>query len=310
MSHEPALGERQIAVDAATPPWIRLAPAIFLMLWSAGYSFGKMALRHSEPMTLLALRYGLVLVLLAPFLAVMRPPRPKRAVDWVHLVVVGLLIQAGYFGLFYVALGLGMSAGAGALVLSLQPILVALLAPYLAGERVNARHWIALALGLAGAAIVIAARSAIEITSAIALLSCAAALLCITIGTLYEKRFGVSHHPVTSNFIQYIAAFLAILPAAWLMEDMDIAWTDEFVFSLAYLVIGNSLIAVTLLLAMIRRGAVSRVSMLLFLVPPGAAMFAWLLIDEPMPPLAWLGMALAAVGIAMAGPAVWRARTR
>jgi drug/metabolite transporter (DMT)-like permease len=301
-----AKGDRPVAADAETPLLIRLAPAIFLVLWSAGYSFGKMALKYSEPMTLLALRYGLVLLVLAPFLVVMRPPLPKRAVDWLHLLAVGLLIQAGYFGLFYVALGLGMSAGAGALILSLQPILVALLAPYLAGERINVRHWIALALGLAGAAIVILARSAIEITSTVALLACAAALLCITVGTLYEKRFGVSHHPVTSNFVQYVAAFMAILPAAWLMEDMRIVWTGEFVGSLAYLVIGNSLIAVTLLLAMIRRGAVSRVSMLLFLVPPGAALFAWLLIEEPMPPLAWLGMALAAIGIAMAGPGIRR----
>jgi drug/metabolite transporter (DMT)-like permease len=90
------------------------------------------------------------------------------------------------------------------------------------------------------------------------------------------------------------------------MEDMKIVWTGEFMGALAYLVIGNSLIAVTLLLAMIRRGAVSRVSMLLFLVPPGAALFAWLLIDEPIPPLAWLGMVLAAIGIAMVGPGLWR----
>ncbi|MGH6931444.1 MAG: DMT family transporter [Dongiaceae bacterium] len=298
--------ERRGPADQAAPLWIRLAPGIFLLLWSAGYSFGKMALKYAEPMTLLALRYGLVLVLLVPFLAVLRPPRPRHAIDWLHLIVVGLLIQAGYFGLFYAALGLGMSAGAGALILSLQPIMVALLAPFLAGERVDGKHWIALALGLAGAAIVIAARSTIEITSAVALLSCAGALFCITVGSLYEKRFGMSHHPVMANFIQYAAAFLAILPAAWLMEDMRIAWTGEFVLSLAYLVIANSLIAVTLMLAMIRRGAVSRVSMLLFLVPPVAAVFAWLMIAEPMPALAWLGMALAAVGIAMAGPAFWR----
>ena len=115
----------------------------------------------------------------------------------------------------------------------------------------------------------------------------------ITSGTLYEKRFGISHHPVTSNMIQYAVGAAFCLPLAWATEDLHIAWNGEFVAVLAYLVLANSLLAMSLLLAMIRVGEVSRVSALFYLVPAFSALFAWPLLGEAMPPLAWAGMALA-----------------
>jgi drug/metabolite transporter (DMT)-like permease len=286
---------------APKPLWLLLAPAIFLFLWAAGFAVAKVGLLHAEPITFLVLRYALVIVVLAPFAAILRPPLPKRRADWLHLAVVGFLIQAGYFGLCYIALGNGMSAGAVALIVSLQPILVGLLAPRLVGENVNRLRWAGLALGLAGAALVIVARSAIEVTSAFGILCAVGGLASMTGATLYEKRFGVSQHPVTANVVQYAVGLAATLPVAWMLEDMAVEWTGELIAALAYLVIGNSLIAITLLLAMIRRGQASSVSALFFLVPPGAALVAWVTIGEAMPPLAWVGMGLAAVGVALVG---------
>ncbi|HSN23133.1 MAG TPA: DMT family transporter, partial [Methylomicrobium sp.] len=126
--------------------------------------------------------------------------------------------------------------------------------------------------------------------------------------TLYEKRFGVAQHPVTSNLVQYAVGFAAVLPLAWVLEDMRVFWTGPMIAALIYLAIGNSLVAVTLLLAMIRRGEASRVSALFFLVPPTAAMIAWLLIGESMPPIAWSGMALAAAGVGIANRCLPHAR--
>jgi drug/metabolite transporter (DMT)-like permease len=122
----------------------------------------------------------------------------------------------------------------------------------------------------------------------------------MTAGTLYEKRFGLHHHPVTSNTVQYLVGFLLVMPLALSVERMEVDWTPDFAVALAYLVIGNSLIAVTLLLAMIRHGEAARVSALLFLVPPMAALIAWGLIGEVMPPAAWAGMVVAAAGVALA----------
>ena len=126
------------------------------------------------------------------------------------------------------------------------------------------------------------------------------ALLGMTAGTLYEKRFGVSHHPVASNLIQYAVGAAFTIPLALATETPVITWDGEFIAVLVYLVVGNSLLAMSLLLAMIRVGEVSRVSALFYLVPAMAALFAWPLLGEAMPPLAWAGMALAGLGVAMA----------
>jgi drug/metabolite transporter (DMT)-like permease len=288
------------ASPAATPVWLKAAPLLFLLLWSGGFAFAKVGLEHAPPMTFLALRYWFALLVLLVVLAIVRPPVPRQARDWGHLAVVGALVQGLYFSLSYFGFWLGVTAGTLALIVSLQPILVGLLAPQFVAERVGPARWLGLVLGLIGAAMVIIARSEIEVTSAVGLLCAAGALLSMTAGTLYEKRFGLHHHPVTSNTVQYLVGFLLVLPLALSVERMEVDWTPDFAVALAYLVIGNSLIAVTLLLAMIRHGEAARVSALLFLVPPMAALIAWGLIGEVMPPAAWAGMVVAAAGVALA----------
>jgi drug/metabolite transporter (DMT)-like permease len=278
----------------------RLAPTAFLLLWSAGFSFVALGLPDSEPITFLALRYAVVVALLAAAIAVMRPPLPERARDWVDLVVIGVLLQALYFGLLYVALDLESSAGTIALIVSLQPILVALVAPRVAGERVSALRWAGLGLGLAGAAVVIGSRSSVGGLSAAGLACAAGALVALTSSTLYETRFGSEHHPVTANAVQCGVALVLTLPPAIALESFQVHWTADLAVSLAYLVVANSLLAITLLLMMMRRGEASRVSALFFLVPPLAAVISWAVLGERLPALAWVGMVLAAVGVAVA----------
>lgn len=284
----------------AAPVWLKAAPVLFLLLWSGGFGFAKIGLEHAPPMTFLALRYWFAILVLLVVLVVVRPPVPRRAADWGHLAAVGVLVQGLYFGLSYFGFWFGLSAGTMALIVSLQPILVGLLAPQFVAERVGVARWAGLILGLLGAAMVIVARSEIEVTSGRGLLCAAGALFAMTAGTLYEKRFGLHHHPVTASTVQYLVGFLVVLPLALSVERMEVEWTADFTVALAYLVIGNSLIAVTLLLAMIRHGEAARVSALLFMVPPIAALIAWGLIGEAMPPAAWAGMGVAAAGVALA----------
>ncbi len=280
------------------PLWLVAAPVIFLLLWSAGFGIAKLGLQHAEPFTLLALRYVCVLLVLIPIALVLRPPVPSpRGIA--DVAIVGFLIQVVYFGLCYAAFKMGVSAGTVAIIVCLQPILVALSAPSLVGERISRKGWIGLALGLAGAAIVIMSRSSMGAERNLGIGLAFLALIGITVGTLYEKKFGVSHHPVMSNLIQYAVAAAITLPAAWATEGMAVAWNWEFAAILAYLVLGNSLLAMSLLLAMIRVGEVSRVSALFYLVPALSALFAWPLLGEPVPPLAWAGMALAGLGVAL-----------
>ncbi len=286
-------------MTSARPVWLILAPVIFLLLWSAGFAIAKIGLEHAQPMTLLALRYCLVVALLAPLALIFRPPLPNGARAWADIAIVGFLIQVVYFALCYIAFKSGVSAGGVAIIVCLQPILVALIAPRFVGESVGLRGWLGLALGLTGAAVTITARSSIAVENLFGLAMTVLALLGITAGTLWEKRFGISQHPITMNLIQYSVGAVVTLPLALLTENMAIQWSWEFAAVMAYLVIGNSIIAIGLLLAMIRVGEVARVSALFYLVPPLSALFAWPLLGEAMPLLGWAGMALAAVGVAM-----------
>jgi drug/metabolite transporter (DMT)-like permease len=286
-------------LTAPRPLWLVAAPAVFLGLWSAGFAIAKLGLQHAEPLTLLALRYACVVALLVPVALVVRPAFPKTARAWADVALVGFLIQIVYFALCYLAFKSGVSAGGVAIIVCLQPILVALIAPRFVGELVGTRGWLGLGLGLAGAATVIAARSTIAAENVFGIVCTVLALFGITGASLWEKRFGVSHHPVASNLIQYGIGAAVALPLAMLTETMQVNWSWSFAAVLAYLVVGNSLVALGLLLAMIRAGEVSRVSALFYLVPPLSALFAWPVLGEAMPPLGWLGMALATGGVAL-----------
>jgi len=287
-------------MSAPRPLWLAAAPIIFLTLWSAGFAVAKLGVEHAPPLTLLALRYGLAVAVLLPVALVLRPPLPsaRAAAD---VAIVGFLIQVVYFGLCYLAFRAGVSAGGVAIVVCLQPILVALAAPRFVGETVGPRVWAGLALGLAGAALVILGRSAVAAENLWGVALTVGALFGITGGTLWEKRHGRGHHPVVANLIQYAVGAVCTLPMALLLEDVTaIRWDGTFVAVLAYLVLGNSLLAISLLMAMIRAGEVARVSALFYLVPALSALIAWPMLGEAMPPVAWAGMALAGLGVTLA----------
>lgn len=285
------------------PRWLGLAPFLFLGFWSSGFAFAKVGLAHADPLTCLVLRYLAVLAVLAPVVLVVRPAWPPLR-TLVHAAIVGVLIQAVYFGFSYVAMARDIAAGAVALIVSLQPILVGLLAPHLVGEPVSLRRWVGLGLGLAGAVLVILARARIETVDLLAVMAAVAALLGMTAGTLWEKRFGTAgSSPLVLALVQFAAGLLALAPLSIALEGFRFDPHPELWLSIAYLVVANSLISLTLLLLMIRHGEVSRVSALFFLVPPTAALIAWAVIGEAMPVLAWLGMAVAAAGVAIAARA-------
>jgi drug/metabolite transporter (DMT)-like permease len=282
------------------PLWLTLAPGIFLLMWSSGYVAAKFGLGYIEPMTFLALRFACVVVIMAVLFVILRPELPKTAAAWGHLAVVGFLIQAVYFGMCYMSFVQGMPVGTLALILAMQPILVGLVAPRWNAEHVGWRQWAGLVLGLLGAVMVITARSELAPPTLLGLSFAVMGLLGITGGSLWEKRYGVSHHPVTANLVGFAAGFVGVAPFMVAFESMQITWSVPLVGALVYVIIGSSLISIGLLLAMIRAGDVSRVSALFFLVPPLAAMFAWLVLGEVMPPLAWVGMGVAGLGVFMA----------
>ena len=280
--------------------WLTLTPIMFLILWSAGYVVAKVALVDAAPMALLALRFAAVIAIMAVLFAILRPPLPKTPKDWLHLGLVGFLMQTVYFGMAYFAFVNGVAAGMAALIFSLQPLLVGLLAPRWSAETVSWPQWLGLAIAMTGTFVVIVAQLKIDPPPLVGFGFAALALAGITLATLWEKRFGLSHNPVTANLVGYSAGLLGLLPFLTWADIPAVNWTTSFYWAFAYLVIGNSVIAVGLLLAMIRAGQVSRVSTLLFLVPPLAAFIAWVALDEPMPLMAWAGLIVSGFGVYLA----------
>ena len=282
--------------------WFRLAPLAFVCVWSGGFTALIVAFRGMEPWTLLAVRYVICVAVLGPLALLLKPAMP-RGWGLLHLAVNALIVQVAYFALMVYALRVGMSAGAAALVIGLQPVLVALLVPYVAGERVPPLVWLGLALGLAGTALVVTSRGAIVAEGWGGIASAIGALATMAAGVLYEKRFGRPNHPVAANLVIYTVGALACLPLAWVLEGMAVTWSQPVVLAMAYLVFGNSLLSMTLLFTMVRRGEAARVSALFFLVPPVAALIAMMLVGEQLAPVAWAGMLLAATGVALAARA-------
>ncbi|HEX2940900.1 MAG TPA: DMT family transporter [Rhodopila sp.] len=275
-------------------------PALFVVLWSTGFLGARMGLPHAGPLTFLTLRYILAATLLLLAALVTRAPWPRRMADVGHYAVTGLMVHATYLGGVFVGISLGLQAGVSALIVGLQPLLTAALARVFLGERVAPRQWAGLSLGLIGVALVLARKLGQGSGDVMGVLACVAALFGITIGTLYQKRYCGGMDLRTGSIIQFTAAGLLTAPLALWFEGWRVAWTGEFVFALLWLVVVLSLGAVSLLYVLIRRGAASQVASLFFLVPPCTALIAWMLFGERLGPLALVGMALTAIGVALA----------
>lgn len=277
----------------------RYAPLLFVLLWSTGFIGARLGLPHAEPLTFLLLRYAVVIVLLAAVAAVMRAPWPKTARAWLHIGVSGVLVHAIYLGGVFVAISRGLPAGVSSVVVGIQPLLTAAVAGWLLGESVTRKQWLGLALGFLGVVLVVQAKFGMEFGWS-ALLPAVLALLGITSGTIYQKRFCPHFDLRTGAVAQFLPTLLLTAIAASMTESFAVSWTGEFIFALAWLILVLSLGAISLLNLLIRRGGAVNVASLFYLVPPTTALLAWWLFNETLTGLALLGMALAVGGVYLA----------
>ena len=272
------------------------APAVFVVLWASGFIGAKFGLPYAEPLTFLALRMGALVLLLGAVNLVMRPKWPDRA-GMLHSAVTGLMVHGCYLGGVFVSLENGMSAGLIALIVSLQPVLTSTLANRWLGEKVAPRQWLGLALGLAGVFLIVRQQITAGETKPIAWFAATVALIGISAGTLYQKRFGGGIDWRPGFLLQYAAAGVLFVAGATAFETMDVRWTPEFVFALAWLVFVLSFGAIWLLYFLIRRAAATRVVSMFYLTPPLTALMGWTFLDERLAPLALVGMAVCVVGV-------------
>ncbi|MBK7899889.1 MAG: DMT family transporter [Azonexus sp.] len=275
----------------------KIYPLLFVFLWSTGFIGAKFGLPYAEPLSFLLVRYGIVIVLMSVLALATRAPWPREPRQWVHIGVSGLLVHATYLGGVFVAIGHGLPAGITALVVGMQPLLTALGAGWLLGERVSGRQWAGLALGFVGVVLVVSGKITGGPALGPMLVPALVALLGITAGTLYQKRYCASFDLRAGSVIQFVPTAVVTAIAVALFEDFRIDWTPQFGFALAWLVGVLSLGAISLLNLLIRGGSAVNVASLFYLTPPTTALIAWGIFGETLAPVALVGMVLAVSGV-------------
>lgn len=278
---------------------IAAMPAVFVLIWSTGFVVARYGMPHAPPMTFLAWRYALSVAAFAVWIALARPAWPRERAQWAHLAVTGVLMHAGYLGGVWAAVKAGIPAGTVALIVGLQPLLTALWVSWSGSEhRVGARRWLGLLLGLAGLALVVGRKFGLGEVTPLNLALSVLALASITAGTLYQKRHLAPCDVRTANAVQLLAAFAVTAPLAAL-EAEPMVLHPELVGAMAWSVLVLTLGGSSLLYLLIQRGAATRVTSLMYLVPPCTAVLAWWLFDEALGPVVLAGIALTAVGVAL-----------
>ena len=292
-----------MSVTSTRDRLVQAMPPVFVLIWSTGFIVARYGMPHAPPISFLSLRYALSVLCFGAWVALSRAAWPRGRTQWLHLAVSGVLMHAGYLGGVWAAVKSGMGAGTIALLVGLQPVLTAVWVSATStssdGEsRVSSRQWLGLALGLSGLLLVVWRKLGAGELTGWNLSLAAFALLCITTGTLYQKRFVAPCDVRTASTVQLLAALAVSLPIA-LLEHEPIVFHPHLIGALAWSVVGLTLGGSSLLYLLIQRGAATRVTSLLYLVPPTTALMAWALFGESITPTMVLGMALTAVGVAL-----------
>lgn len=276
-------------------------PFVFVLIWSTGFIVAKFGLPYAEPLTFLLMRFAGVLLVLLPLVVLTKAPWPVGRVR--HIALAGVMVQAGYLAGVWCAIKLGMPAGLSALIVGMQPILTAFAAP-LIGETVRRRQWIGLLFGLCGVGLVVANKISLIGLSWQSIALTVFALMSITVGTLYQKRFCASFDLRTGTVIQFAASIAVLLPFAIVFENLNpvletVQWTPQFIGALLWSIFALSIGAIFLLFALIRKSAATQVTSLLYLTPPTTAVMAWVMFGEAFSIVGMAGMVLAVIGVAL-----------
>ncbi|MGE0289214.1 MAG: DMT family transporter [Bradyrhizobium sp.] len=271
------------------------APAIFVVLWSTGFVGTKYVIHNADPLTYLAIRMAIVVVLMSIICAVVRPVWPdRRGIG--HSIVAGILVHGFYLGGTAVAISLSIPAGLSALMPGLQPLLTSTIANRWLGERVTSLQWSGLLLGLVGVGLILHDRS-MSGQAGWGWAASAVSLVSITLGTLYQRRFCGNIDWRSGNLVQYVAVTVFFTVGAFLFEDRVVHWTTEFVLALSWLAVVLSIGSIGLLYWLIRHQAATSVASLFYLVPAVTSVMAYFLFDERLDAVAIAGMVACAAAV-------------
>ncbi len=273
----------------------------FVIIWGSGFIATKTGLQYAAPFTFLSMRFAIGIVCLVPVLMWIKPRWPRTPKTWLHLAVAGLLMHAIHLSGSHYAQYAGLSAGVVAIVLAAQPLLTALIAARLLGETPSLRQWTGIFVGLAGVALVVWHKIDIQAMTVRSLIALMAAVLALTIGTLYQRRFLKDVDLFAAAFLQFIISLIVLAPLSFAIEDAAVVWSWPLLAAMLFLVIFASVLAVSALHLLMRHGEATRVSRILYLPPVFAVAAEWLFFRVVPTGLTFIGITIVCLGVWMAG---------
>jgi drug/metabolite transporter (DMT)-like permease len=294
----PPLGRHAATSMRLTRLAIATAPALFVLLWSTGFIGARYGLPYIEPLTFLAVRMVFAVVIMAG-IALAGGARWPHVNEVGHSLVAGSLVHGLGLGGVFTAISQGVPAGISALIMGLQPILTSTVANRFMGEKVTRLQWLGLALGLVGVLLVLHDRNIVLAGSVLGWVANFLALIGLTLGTLYQKRYCGGIDWRTGNLIQYAAVGVLFTLGAFAFETREIQWTGELILAMAWLVLVLSIAAVALLYWLIRRSPATGFASLFYLVPVVTAFVAYILFDERLDSISMVGMLICVGGVAL-----------
>ena len=276
-------------------------------MWGSGFIATKIGLQYAAPFTFLTLRFVFGLACLLPVLLLARPRFPRSRAELGHVVMAGLLMHAVHLGGSHYTQYLGMSAGITAVILCVQPLITALIAARWMGERLAPRQWAGVAIGLAGVALIVWHKVDMREATLGSLVAVTVALAAVTAGTLYQRIYCPLVDLRSATFIQFIVTVAALSPLAWWVEGFAVTWAWPMLASIAFLVIGASMLAVSALHTLMRRGEATRVTSLIYLTPIFPVVLELALFGIVPSPLSLAGIVVTCGGVALVA---WKGASR
>lgn len=276
-----------------------MAALTFVVIWSTGFIVARGIAPFADPNLFLSVRFTCCAVIFAGMAMLMKLPWPSVRTA-VQLMGIGVLIQGLYLGAGFWAVGEGMQPGAMALMGTLQPPLTAAIAMRLFDEKMRASGWLGLALGIIGVALAVWPEGNQQPLQPVIILVGLISVLAITAGTLLQKSTVSTVHLVTSSTLQNVGAAITTICLALLLRESFFEVNSTSLVLLAYAVLVLSLGGTTLLLWMVRTGSATRATSLFFLVPPLAAIMAYVFFDEQLGARQMVGFVVALAGVLLA----------
>ena len=278
----------------------KLAPALFVFLWSTGFIGVKYGIPYAPPFYFVAIRMAIAALLLFIAIAFLRKSQPITKAIFLPSTLIGLTLHGAYLGGCFFAVSRGLPAGITALIVSLQPVLVSIFAAKYLNEPLDKRAIAGLMLGLIGLFVVVIPRINMTGANSISVISIAACIIGLlggTSGTILQKKYGGAIPTLAGTSIQYAATALVLLTLALIFEQPEIEWTPKFFGALAWLVIALSFGAILLLFFLLSHGSAASVSSLYYLVPAATAVEAYFFFDEHVSLVSVLGTVITVIGV-------------